>query len=328
MIKHNVNKKLIWHISNRGFGSEINNLLYAINYCNKKNYDLILEDSLWNFRIKKGWSDYFVSLDHEINFKKHRVLRATLFILDKYIGLYKFTYYEKNRVGLVYLKNKKGKKVINLKVLVYLIINQILNIIKPKHTKIFFDSFEEVRKHSLIELERNKRQFIEEINKILKKTWKLNSNFSKKIANKKTPIDENYAVFHIRRGDKVDVGEDNFYDVSAYMKRLREINSFIKTVFVMSDDYTTFIDLNKRYPTFNFLTLIDEKEKGHLQDRFNQKTINEKEVSAINLLTEIEIAKECKIFIESKKSNLFRLIEYFKLDNCYDISFGKCDFIL
>ena len=96
----------------------------------------------------------------------------------------------------------------------------------------------------------------------------------------------------------------------------------------MSDDYTTFIDLNKRYPTFNFLTLIDEKEKGHLQDRFNQKTINEKEVSAINLLTEIEIAKECKIFIGSKKSNLFRLIEYFKLDNCYDISFGKCDFIL
>jgi hypothetical protein len=98
------------------------------------------------------------------------------------------------------------------------------------------------------------------------------------------------------------------------------LNTSINTIFLMSDDFSVYLELKEKLPEYIILTLVDSERKGHKQSDFNKlSTINRKN-EMISLLTEIEIARNCSFFIGSHRSNLYRLIEYFKLNNCFSVS--------
>ncbi len=291
-------KKLTWFLTSRGFGSEINNLLYAINYCKKNDYSLVLDTTFWNYNYKDGWTDYFIALQsNDAQALKHKILVKTLQFISRFVSV--------------------SKLAISRRKLVFLLLNFSLK----KDTETIFEGFHKVREFNNHQRLQNKDEFISSINRILKNIWKIKPEILSDIKNAKISIDHDYAVFHIRRGDKIKTGEDNFYPVEDYMNKLKSINSSIKTVFVMSDDFSVYTELKNKFLDYEFITLISDSKKGYKNSDFNQMKKSQKKVEIINLLTEIEIARESKIFIGSFRSNLYRLIEYYKLENCYNIGF-------
>lgn len=322
-------KVLFWQLSNKGFGAEINNLIYAINYSIDKNYVFSLDSFTWNFKVKKGWLDYFDSLHNEHNENKNKLIQNLIRIVDKYIGLIKIINYNSNVKNGYYIDSFNGKRNFNSKVVFFYIIKNLFFICKPRNVEIMMDNFYKVRNYNIELSQKDNRDFVIRMNKILKEIWKIKPCVLEKIEDLKIDIESDYAVFHIRRGDKLTTGEDVLYDEKDYMGRFVDLESGIKTVFVMSDDYSVFVVLKKLFPSFNFVTLISPSEKGHNQADFNKKSDLKKEMSALNLLTELEVARNSKIFIGSRKSNLFRLVEYFKIDGCFDISkSNQCDYII
>ena len=52
--------KLVFQLTDRGFASEINNMLSAILYCLLHDLEFILYSRSWNAFYEKGWQDYFL----------------------------------------------------------------------------------------------------------------------------------------------------------------------------------------------------------------------------------------------------------------------------
>lgn len=288
-------KKLFWLLTSRGFGSEINNLLYAINYSKKNDYEFVLETKFWNSSYQNGWTDYFISF--QANGTKTLEVKALIIIL-RFINRF------------VRIRNSNRK-----------LISFPLNFFLKKEKKTIFWNFHEVRKFNNDERLRDRDKFLFTMNKILKTVWRINPSVKLAIENKKICLRNGYAVFHIRRGDKLVSGEDNYYPVEDYMNKLKSISSSIKTVFVMSDDYSVYTELKYKFGEYDFITLISDSKRGYDNYNFNQMKKHQKRSEIINLLAEIEIARKSKIFIGSYRSNIYRLIEYFKLRNCYNIGF-------
>lgn len=322
-------KVFFWQLSNKGFGAEINNLIYAINYAEDKNYVFSLDSFSWNFKSKNGWLDYFDSLDNEHKANKNKLITYLNRIVDKYIGIMKVINYNSNVRNGCYIDTITGKRNFNIKVILFYIIKCLFFLCRSKNVEIMMDNFYKVRDYNLELVQKNNRDFVIRMNKILNEIWRIKPSVFKKIEDLKLDIGSDYAVFHIRRGDKVTTGEDKLHDIKDYMERFLNLDTGIKTIFVMSDDYSVFKELKSLFPSYNFVTLIIPSAKGHNQDDFNSKSDSEKEISSLNLLTELEVARNSKVFIGSKKSNIFRLIEYFKIEGCLDISSDKqCDYII
>ncbi len=76
-----ISKKVVYHLSFRGFYSEINNLLFAIIYLKEKNKEIIVDSSRFCYSYKNGITDYFnlnyetVDFDEKkfINFRKNKL---------------------------------------------------------------------------------------------------------------------------------------------------------------------------------------------------------------------------------------------------------------
>lgn len=324
-MKNNKNKRrLVWLLTGRGFGSEINNMLYAINYSIQNNYELINGSYFWNFKHEFGWDDYFESMNNEFNKSS---LVAFLKIVDRFISISTLVSFNNRNLGFFEFK-KLNQEYSILKLVIFFLLKKIILLSNSKNEKSIFESFEDVRFYNLMEVDKNKNNFLLNINAILLDIWRIKPHVYEEIKKNSSKLKNEYAVFHIRRGDKIKSGEDGFYDVDEYMNRFLNLNSELKTIFIMGDDYSAYLDLKTRYKNFNFLTLMNNNDSGHDQKEFNKSSKVQKKTNAINLLTEIEIARKSKVFIGSQKSNLFRLVEYFKLDSCYDVSVGECEFII
>ena len=153
-MKNNHQKLLFWQLSNRGFGSEVNNLLYAINYAQKNNLKLYVSSSTWNFAQKKGWLDYFISLKNE---GENKIIRRTIALtafLDRYFGMSKLRYYEDK-----FNTHNNSERPFRIKNIIYLIIRTIINQIKPKKAVLIHECFSDVRKFNKLDFQANKKNF-------------------------------------------------------------------------------------------------------------------------------------------------------------------------
>jgi hypothetical protein len=319
---------IAWLLTTRGFGSEINNLLYAINYSRKNKLKFYLSSSSWNFKINKGWSDYFETSRDENHINRPKAYFYLIKKLSRYLNIGNMIFVDKTKVpDLKYLlKYLKERDLVKLNLIALYMAKKILFLIQNKDLKSSLDSFNEIREFNKYERKMDPKRFIIKMNEILMDIWKIKPEVLNEIE-KMIPNDlTEFVVLHIRRGDKITTGEDQHYTVNDYMKRLMIIDSNIKNIFLMSDDYCVLEELKTNFPHYNYFTLLNSSQKGHNQSSFNNSDDLNKEREAIQLLTEIETAKRSKLFIGSTKSNLFRLIEYMKIENCYDVSDGDCQY--
>ncbi|PZX49675.1 hypothetical protein LV84_04206 [Algoriphagus ratkowskyi] len=325
LVTKNHKKHLVWILTVRGFGSEINNLIYAINYAKQNNLSIGVISTYWNFRYNEGLNDYFKIEEYKdpkiskllflykgfINpltyaFRKNRFSELTKQALELFIGKSK----EKNifKENLLSYSFKRMKKLLGVE------------------SELMFEVFDDIRLFNFHQRNLDREAFILQMNEILLDFWKFNTETSQAIEDKKQKLNleslVNYAVFHIRRGDKVAAAtmEDRPYEVEEYVEKLSVLNPSIKTIFLMTDDYKVFLELKEKFPNYQIHTLSDPISTGHDQDTFNKSSPESKRKHGIDLLTELEIARNGEIFIGSRGSNIFRLVEYFKITGCHDLS--------
>jgi hypothetical protein len=324
MEKRKNKETLLWVLTGRGFGSEINNLLYAINYSHKKGINLRINSNFWNFKYQNGLSDYFI-FEEEKHFRENLLLFLFKPFFNPLTHFYQNTNLYRFLVDLFSVENKPYKKE-SLLSITYNTIKTLMGL----NISLMFGNFYNVRTFNQEERVRDWEKYIQQMNTILKKFWVFKPEILKEIEILNSKINRsigggNYAAFHIRRGDKVaeTTFEDRVYYAKEYMYKLIAPDLKIDTVFLMTDDYNAINEFNENYPTIKFISLADMNDQGHSQDEFNKLDRKEIRRNAVKLFAEIEIARNSKIFIGSRGSNIFRLIEYLRIYNCHDLSNDK-----
>ena len=138
---------------------------------------------------------------------------------------------------------------------------------------------------------------------------KLNKNITKLSLPKK------FNCFHIRRGDKVGErlykwaekqgkkGESKKYNFEDYLEKS---DQSIKTIFIMSDDYSSIIEAQQHGLKVKTLTTIEQTGHSTDMDIDNHRHYGEKEL--VQFFSEIEIAKLPDIFVGTRSSNVYRYI--------------------
>ena len=302
LIKLLIGKKCLWILTNRGFASEYNNLLYAMNYCKytKKKMFLYSDKPCYC-----KFLDYYLPNREFTNEKEYK------FIFIRYIT-------KKYPVALIpqFFRSKK----ISIKerfVILFILLGY-------KNDLFFHVFFVYIRGFNRRKRVKNKNDFISDINRILKNIWKFNTETKEEIAELLLSskinffLKKEYFSIHIRRGDKILSKEAKITPIEQYiatLKNIPDIDKNIKNIFIMTDDYECFIEIKNKYKEYNFYTLATKKMKGHKQSDFNN---NHTRQDIIQLLTEIEITRKAKAFVGTKSSNIFRLIEYFKDAKCFN----------
>ena len=128
-----------------------------------------------------------------------------------------------------------------------------------------------------------------------------------------------YAAFHVRRGDKIKgrwskskgkrgmvEGED--VPLSAYVELLDRKAPEIKSIFLMTDDYSAADELRSVKSGRALFTFAMPGEQGYEQPEFDAQSREYKVQSCLRLINETQIAAASSIFIGGFKSNVARFV--------------------
>jgi hypothetical protein len=109
---------------------------------------------------------------------------------------------------------------------------------------------------------------IEEYRDIIPEIYIYNENTKREIQKAREKlqlVNKPYDSIFIRRGDKL-ANESKFYDTDEYIRLLLKKNPYCKTIFLQTDDYNTYLDLQKynhdNHLGLEIVTLCDENMRG------------------------------------------------------------------
>lgn len=275
-LNRSFHKKYIFNFgSEGGFYSEFNNMVFGIIYCLKPQYRFILYSGNSQFKINKGWEDFFEpfvdSVDSSFHKRFNRRLKAKELKLRNYPQWYFYKFFNKD----TYLTYELFHSFFN-------------NEFYRKH----FDIPELGFKGSLRDVSRE----------IVKLIYRFN-------AATQTEIDENiarlnlpekYASVQVRKGDKDT--EYEFISTDNYIEKLTELTD-LKDVFILTDDYTVIEYLRGQYPDIRFYTLVNLEERGYVHTDFMKADRSKKRNDLIKLFTSIEIMRAAELTIGAYTTN-------------------------
>ena len=269
-----------------GFYSEINMMVLAIVYSLHFKIQFKLHSGNANFKLDKGWNDYFLPFCTEENNS----------LLDRYNQRYRINYktdFTKPRrmyrkldyeIMLKYTKVKSGANF-----LTFDLWDEILN---RKLEKLHYSIPE-------LGIEGDLRHAC---NQVLRFIWQFNpkteSTINQIVDNLSLP--EKYIGFQIRRGDKIE--ESNPISIENYISEAAS-RSTIRNAFVLTDDYRVIEDLQTNYPGWNFYTLCKETEKGYTHNEFYSQEKSLIYTGIVGLLANIEILRRSELFIGTFSTN-------------------------
>ena len=143
-------------------------------------------------------------------------------------------------------------------------------------------------------------------------------------------INKHYDSIFIRRGDKL-ANEIKFSNASNYIQLLLIKNPNCNTIFLQTDDYNSFIELQEYIEKNNLqikaLTLCDKNMNGASHSNINQMSLNEKYEHTIEIITGVDILANSNICICDYDSNVSRFVKLFykNPENVYDINYPDID---
>lgn len=131
---------------------------------------------------------------------------------------------------------------------------------------------------------------------------KLNENITK------LSLPPNYNCFHIRRGDKVDYKKTNVREADRYdfKEYLTHSDPTIRTIFIMSDDYSSILEAQQYDCDIKTLTTVKQTGHSTRKDLDNNRFYQLDDL--VQFFSEISIAKHAQQFIGTESSNIFRYI--------------------
>ena len=266
---------LIWHLSDRGLGSEINVMLLAILYALSNDMQFALCSKNWNARWHKGWQDYFEPFCHEVchpavaSAKHRRDISSTTL----------------SEIGL-------GDHQV---VLTWDVFDQIWN---PAFTNQVFDLPQigvSGDAYALCRL-------------LMPMIWRLNRRSSEAVSQMQGTLllsPDQYKSMHIRRGDKI--SEAKPVEIHKYMERIIASPEHHRVCHVMTDDSSVLEELRLHYRNMDFYSLCRGSMQGHEQAGYNAMTNPDRRCSTYLLLAELQLVMKSSHFVGTFSSNIGRL---------------------
>ena len=277
-------KVLIYHMGiDAGFFTEYTYMLHAMLYClqHKIQFKLYSDDA--NFRSDKGWTDFFLSFCEEVHESFH-------------------SKYNKHRLPSwrVILKNKDWK------VAQWKMKCQILKFFGNFYTWNSYKNRTYLNHH--IKFNGNSHFYIPELGingdyfsafKVMVDiTWRLNEETDYDVVRLMQGLNlpDDYMGCQIRGGDKII--ETELLSPNLYIRVLERTTS-LKNIFVLTDDYQIFKQLQAKSPKNNWYTLCEEGEGGYVNNAFSRQIGNEKRSQMIRFIASIQILMRSTVFIGS-----------------------------
>lgn len=250
-------------------------MVFAILYCLQHKYRFILYSGNSQFKIEKGWEDFFEPFVEEVDssFQKrfNKRLIAKKLKPQHYPQWYAYKLFNKNT---------------------YLTYELFYSFHNDDFYKSHFDIPE-------LGLKGNLREVWGDIVKMI---YRYNAatiaEIQANIAQLNLP--EKYVSIHIRRGDKDT--EHEFVSTDDYITKLRDLTP-LKEVFIYTDDYTVIEYLQKQYPDIHFFTLVNPDERGYRHAEFMKASREKKRTDLIKLFTAMQVMMEGEFTIGTYSAN-------------------------
>lgn len=271
--------RFVYHLGGEsGFFSEYNNMILAILYClqHKIQFSIYSQDA--NFKYDSGWSDYFVPFCDEYGSYMHSLFNR------RTNDRFKSPILNKIDAGLTTLFRKCNADILTT--------FDLWNAIRSQDASMIYDFPE-------LGLTGNLRSICR---KLIEMTWVYNEETNIEVEKYKQQISlpDNYVGFHIRGGDKFI--EADIQKIDVYIRKAETLSD-IRTVFVLTDDYSMIEDLKSKYLEWTFYTLCDPKERGYFHESFKQESSRVKKSRYIKLFASVDLLAESSLFIGTFSSN-------------------------
>lgn len=280
-------KKLIFHLGNSGAGfySEYNSMIYAMVYC----YYYKIQFRIYSKRTilfnYEGYSKIFKIFHRENTNFFHRYFNK------------RFSDYHSNERCLSI--KLKEKSLLLGELLYKLITGRYLtqDIFRTSRSKSFVGKDFDFPTLGL------KGDFREIAFGFVSSFYKFNEEYENKIENltEQLELPQDYIAMHIRGGDKII--EHDLYGEDEYIQ-IAERESNLKVAYVLTDDYSIYESLTKRYPLWRFYTLASNTETGYDNSKFQSSEFAAVDKQMLNLYASVEIIRKSKLFIGTCSSNV------------------------
>ena len=302
--KNNVNKKhkIVFQLTERGFASEINNMISAILYCLVHEIEFVLYSKTWTATYRKGWQDYFLPFCKEnsnIIFYRKSVFSIT------------------RKQNLIICSREK--------------ILSLLRKMLYKNNLCAYEIWDDMRSNNFQDTKFTipdlgiRGDIFHAKQVLLKMIYHHNHEIQEIIRSQDNILDDirPYIAVHIRRGDKVSLGtkEADRIEVSKYIEKIKIINPDITNIFIATDDYRVVVEFKSICPSQWFITTFcPPRQLGYDQGLFNHKSQDQKRQDMIRLFTDIYFFEKAEYFIGTYSSNMGRLVALFKgKEKCHSL---------
>ena len=279
---------LLWQLTNRGFGSEINVLLLAILYGWQNRLRFALSSRHSSLACERGWTDYFLPFCEEI---ESPFLRWSMLFRRDCLS----TRFQK------FVQRAALQPVVRRP---FFLTHDVWD-------RIWCSEF--VRKRFDLPDHGINGDCYTACRVILNSIWRFNERTRQgvlEVSSRLPMAGQPYFAIHIRRGDKLP--EVKPLDARSYVDKVVESGTDLKRCFVMADDYGAVEDLRRLRPDWEFFSLCDRSKGGYSQSSFKRLPPGAKRREMEVLLAELTIAQASAFFVGTYSSNIGRLMALLK----------------
>ncbi len=261
-------ERLVFHLGHSaGFYSEFNNMVLAIIYCQRHDIDFQLYSADANFRIKRGWSDFFLPFCKETRNPIHQYINHRFsvpiggkrkILYDTYKQLYPTSYL----------------------------------------TAELWESFRHIDQNELTTIETRNLSA-----SIIDKIYRFNASTKEQVNSliQSIELPSEYVGFHVRGGDKT--SEHDILSLAEYISKAESLTS-LREAFVYTDDYRFVETLQEHYPSWNFHTLTPKEDRGYFHNDFVKLDTATRVGKTINMFASMELLSRASLSFCTFSSNI------------------------
>jgi hypothetical protein len=274
-INDSFERTFVFHLGvDSGFFSEFNNMVLAILYCLTNKIRFVLYSGDANFKINRGWDDFFMPFCDETRAVVHRKLNRRY--PSRHVSLTR-------RLAVTAFKRIHG---------IDYLTHDLWNSFRSPDFAAQSFSFSNHRDLDL----RGAAQIL------ISMLWKYNPETRCAIETLKNsvPLPEEYLGLHVRSGDKH--VEALPLNIPSYMRKAMSISS-LRNIFLLTDNWIIYEEAKRNYPGYTFSTLCLPSDRGYVHREFVKSGKDEREVKLLRLFASIDILASARYFVGTFSAN-------------------------
>lgn len=268
-------KTLYFHLGvNAGFFSEFNGMLLAMLYCLDRGIQFRLYSADANFRVDRGWTDFFEpfceesrdDFHHENNYRWLKIYHPRRKVR---------IFFAKRRHGIDYLTHDLWRKFKN-----------------ERFARRQFFIPELGIDGGILDATRTLHSIV----------WRYNEETREAVGSRRAAVGlpDRYVGLHIRGGDKVI--EHEVFAAAPYVEKAASLSP-LRDAFVLTDDYGVIERLRAEYPEWRFYTTCAPTERGYFHEEYQKLDAQAKAAQLLNLFAAMDILADSEQFVGTFSSN-------------------------